>query len=113
MVGIAFLMVSTIPTYSGKTMGKYVPRQWVLPIFVLSVAAFGLLISFPWEMLSLITVVFLLTIPVSVMRYRKLRSQADLAKPRPSRRRRRERRRSPDRLDSAIPGAMLSPGLRP
>jgi CDP-diacylglycerol---serine O-phosphatidyltransferase len=72
VVGIAFLMVSTIPTYSGKTMGKYVPRQWVLPIFVLSVAAFGLLVSFPWEMLSLITVVFLLTIPISVMRYRKL-----------------------------------------
>ncbi|MFL5203867.1 MAG: CDP-alcohol phosphatidyltransferase family protein [Microvirga sp.] len=72
VVGIAFLMVSTIPTYSGKTMGKYVPRQWVLPIFVLSVAAFGLLVSFPWEMLSLITVVFLLSIPISVMRYRKL-----------------------------------------
>ena len=52
VVGIAFLMVSTIPTYSGKTMGKYVPRQWVLPIFVLSVAAFGLLVSFPWEMLT-------------------------------------------------------------
>ena len=45
-------MVSTIPTYSGKTMGKYVPRHWVLPIFVLSVAAFGLLVSFPFEMLS-------------------------------------------------------------
>jgi CDP-diacylglycerol--serine O-phosphatidyltransferase len=88
VVGIAFLMVSTIPTYSGKTMGKYVPRQWVLPIFVLSVAAFGLLISFPWEMLSLITVVFLLTIPVSVMRYRKLGQQDSLreaeAKPSPS-----------------------------
>jgi CDP-diacylglycerol--serine O-phosphatidyltransferase len=78
VVGIAFLMVSTIPTYSGKTMGKYVPRQWVLPIFVLSVAAFGLLISFPWEMLSLITVVFLVTIPVSVMRYRKM-DQLDTA----------------------------------
>jgi CDP-diacylglycerol--serine O-phosphatidyltransferase len=71
-VGIAFLMVSTIPTYSGKTMGKYVPRHWVLPIFVLSVAAFGLLISFPWAMLALITVLFLLTIPIGVMRYRKL-----------------------------------------
>ena len=88
VLGIAFLMVSTVPTYSGKTMGKRVPREWVLPIFVLSVAAFGLLISFPWEMLSLITVVFLLTIPVSVMRYRKLGQQDSLreaeAKPSPS-----------------------------
>jgi CDP-diacylglycerol---serine O-phosphatidyltransferase len=71
-VGIALLMVSTVPTYSGKTMGKYVPRQWVLPIFVLSVAAFGLLVSFPFEMLALGTILFLLTIPIGVMRYRRL-----------------------------------------
>lgn len=72
VVGIAFLMVSTIPTYSGKTMGKYVPREWVLPIFVLSVAAFGLLVSFPFEMLAAGTILFLLTIPIGVIRYRKL-----------------------------------------
>ncbi|MGO4704445.1 CDP-diacylglycerol--serine O-phosphatidyltransferase [Microvirga sp. 2MCAF38] len=72
LLGIAFLMVSTIPVYSGKTMGKYVPRQLVLPIFVLSVAAFGLLVSFPFEMLAVSAVAILLTIPVSVTRYRKL-----------------------------------------
>jgi CDP-diacylglycerol--serine O-phosphatidyltransferase len=69
---LAFLMVSTIPVYSGKTMGKYVPRQWVLPIFVVSVAIFGLLVSFPFEMLTAITIVFLATIPFGPMRYRKL-----------------------------------------
>src|SRR5919107_4985677 len=37
-LGIAFLMVSTVPTDSGKTMGARVPRHWVLPIFVLTVA---------------------------------------------------------------------------
>ena len=54
----------------------------------LAALTLGLLISFPWEMLSLITVVFLLTIPVSVMRYRKLGQQDSLreaeAKPSPS-----------------------------
>jgi CDP-diacylglycerol---serine O-phosphatidyltransferase len=72
LVGIAFLMVSTIPVYSGKTIGKYVPRHWVLPIFVLSVAAFGLLVSFPFEMLTAITLLFLLTIPIGAVRYRRL-----------------------------------------
>lgn len=71
LLGLAFLMVSTIPVYSGKNVGK-VPRHWVLPIFVLSVAAFGLLVSFPFEMLTLITVLFLGTIPLGVMHYRKL-----------------------------------------
>ena len=71
LLGLAFLMVSTIPVYAGKNIGR-VPRHWVLPIFVLSVAVFGLLVSFPFEMLTLITVLFLGTIPLGVMRYRKL-----------------------------------------
>ncbi len=71
LLGLAFLMVSTIPVYAGKNIGR-VPRHWVLPIFVLSVAVFGLLVSFPFEMLTVITVLFLGTIPLGVMRYRAL-----------------------------------------
>jgi CDP-diacylglycerol---serine O-phosphatidyltransferase len=69
---VGFLMVSTIPTYSGKTMGKHVPREWVLPIFVLTVAFFGLLVSFPFQVLALGTFLFLASIPVGVARYRHL-----------------------------------------
>lgn len=72
LLGLAFLMVSTIPVYSGKTIGKYVPRHWVLPIFVLSVAAFGLLVSFPFEVLTAVTILFLATIPISAARYRAI-----------------------------------------
>jgi CDP-diacylglycerol--serine O-phosphatidyltransferase len=71
VVGIAFLMVSTIPTFSGKTMGKRVPRHWVLPIFVLTVAFFGLFVSFPFEVLAAGTLLFLASIPVGVARYRQ------------------------------------------
>ncbi|HLM38463.1 MAG TPA: CDP-diacylglycerol--serine O-phosphatidyltransferase [Microvirga sp.] len=80
LLGLAFLMVSTIPVYSGKTIGLKVPRHWVLPIFVLSVAAFGLLVSFPFEMLTAITICFLGSIPFSVMRYRQL-ARADARQP--------------------------------
>lgn len=69
---IAFLMVSTIPTYSGKTMGKHVPRHWVLPLFVVTVAFFGLLVSFPFEVLAICTILYLATIPLGVVRYRQL-----------------------------------------
>jgi len=72
LLGLAFLMVSTIPVYSGKTIGLKVPRQWVLPIFVLSAAVFGLLANFPWEMLTAISVLFLGSIPLSALRYRQL-----------------------------------------
>jgi CDP-diacylglycerol--serine O-phosphatidyltransferase len=72
VLAIAFLLVSTIPTFSGKTMGKRVPRHWVLPIFVITVAVFGLCVSYPFEALALATIVFLGTIPISVARYRHL-----------------------------------------
>jgi CDP-diacylglycerol--serine O-phosphatidyltransferase len=86
LLGLAFLMVSTIPVYSGKTIGLKVPRHWVLPIFVLSAAVFGLLANFPWEMLTVITVLFLASIPLSVMRYRQLdrAHAAQAAQPQPA-----------------------------
>ncbi|HEX2726260.1 MAG TPA: CDP-alcohol phosphatidyltransferase family protein, partial [Beijerinckiaceae bacterium] len=69
---IAFLMVSTIPTFSGKTMGKRIPRDWVLPLFVVTVAFFGLLVNFPFEVLAAGTIVYLGAIPIGAARYRQL-----------------------------------------
>lgn len=72
VLAVALLMVSTVPTFSGKTMGKRVPRHWVLPIFVVTVAFFGLLVSFPFEVLALGTILYLASIPFGVTRYRRL-----------------------------------------
>ena len=69
---VAFMMVSTIPTYSGKTMGKRVPREWVLPIFVAAAAFIGLLVSFPFATLAIGTILYLASIPFGVASYRKL-----------------------------------------
>jgi CDP-diacylglycerol---serine O-phosphatidyltransferase len=68
---IALLVVSTVPTYSGKTMGKRVPRSLVLPIFLFGVAAFGILISYPFEALVVVSAGYLLTIPVVAAQYRR------------------------------------------
>jgi CDP-diacylglycerol--serine O-phosphatidyltransferase len=73
---VALMMVSAIPTFSGKTMGKRIPRDWVLPIFVLTVALFGLVISFPFETLALATLIYLAAIPLGITRYRRLRRAA-------------------------------------
>lgn len=72
LLSVAFLMVSTVPTYSGKMIGASVPRSWVLPIFVLSVAISGLLLTFPFEMLAVTSLAYLAFIPVSATRYRRL-----------------------------------------
>ena len=73
VLAIALFMVSTIPTFSGKTMGMRIPRDWVLPIFVLTVALFGLIVSFPFEALVIATMLYLATIPFGITRYRTLR----------------------------------------
>jgi CDP-diacylglycerol--serine O-phosphatidyltransferase len=69
---IAFLTISRIPCYAGKTLGARVPRENVLPIFVAVVVLAGLLFAYPFEMLTLIVVAYLASIPISVARYRKL-----------------------------------------
>ena len=56
-LAIAFLMVSQLPVFSGKRVGKRVPPEMVLPVFVLVVLFFALLIAYPWWVLSIGTVV--------------------------------------------------------
>ncbi len=68
---IAFLMISTIPTFSGKKLGNRIPREWVLPIFVVAVVVVMLLALYPWESLTSLTLGYLATIPFGVIYYRK------------------------------------------
>lgn len=66
---IAFMMVSTIPTYSGKLLGERVGREWVLPIFVLAIGFVATLFSYPYETLALSTAIYLAFIPLSWRRF--------------------------------------------
>ncbi|WP_018262642.1 CDP-alcohol phosphatidyltransferase family protein [Methylobacterium sp. WSM2598] len=68
---LAILVISTVPTYAGKTIGKRVPREYVLPIFVVTVAAFGLFISFPFETLASMSIAYLCAIPIGANQYRR------------------------------------------
>jgi CDP-diacylglycerol--serine O-phosphatidyltransferase len=69
-LGIAFLMVSRLPVFSGKRVGKRVAPELVLPVFVLIVLFFALLISYPWEVLTIGTVFYLATLPLGWLSYR-------------------------------------------
>nr|WP_082735614.1 CDP-diacylglycerol--serine O-phosphatidyltransferase [Pseudovibrio stylochi] len=66
------LMVSQLPTYSGKQMGTRIKRQLVMPIIVVLVALVGLLISYPFQFLTVITIAYLISIPFSWRSYKKL-----------------------------------------
>lgn len=68
---IAFMMVSRIPTYAGKTFGSRVPREWVIPLFGGVVFIAGLLATYTLEVLAIISVAYLALIPLGVQNYRK------------------------------------------
>jgi CDP-diacylglycerol---serine O-phosphatidyltransferase len=62
--------VSRLPVFSGKRVGKRVAPELVLPVFVLIVLFFALLISYPWEVLTIGTATYLATLPLGWLSYR-------------------------------------------
>src|SRR3982750_3904932 len=67
---IAFLMVSRLPVFSGKTKRMRVPPELVLPAFVAVVVFIAILIAYPWHVLSIGTVLYLLALPLGYKSYR-------------------------------------------
>jgi CDP-diacylglycerol--serine O-phosphatidyltransferase len=78
-LAIAIIMVSRLPVYSGKKIGTRVPREFVLPVFMLVVLFFALLISYPWPVLTLGTLAYLGALPFGWLSYRKLEEAAGTA----------------------------------
>ena len=63
IVFVGLLMVSNLPTFSGKTIGKRISRELVLPVMIIAVLFVALLFSFPWVTLSFICIAYLVTLP--------------------------------------------------
>jgi len=67
---IAVLMVSRLPVFSGKTVRMRVAPEMVLPVFVAVVFLIALLIGYPWHILSMCSVLYLLSLPIGWRSYR-------------------------------------------
>ena len=77
VLGIAFLMASRIPHFSGKQIGRVRREYFIVVLF--AVASFILaLASFPMEVLIALTVAYLALLPISIRRHARL-SAADEA----------------------------------
>ncbi|MGX9428918.1 MULTISPECIES: CDP-diacylglycerol--serine O-phosphatidyltransferase [Bradyrhizobium] len=67
---IAFLMVSRLPVFSGKTMRMRVPPEMLLPVIVSVVLFIALLVSYPWQIISAGSVLYLISLPWGWKTYR-------------------------------------------
>ncbi len=65
---IAFSMVSRVPTFSGKGIGR-VRREWVLPILAAVTIIAALLVTYTWEVVTFAAFAYIAAIPVSVVSY--------------------------------------------
>jgi len=72
VLAIAFLMVSELPIYAGKTLGTRVTRDKVLWVFLAIILFITLVVNFTFETLTVMTLLYLALIPVSLRRYRAL-----------------------------------------
>ena len=68
---VALLMVSRLPVFSGKRVGKRVPPEMVLPVFVMVVLFFAMLVSYPWQVLTVGTLAYLACLPLGWLSYRE------------------------------------------
>jgi CDP-diacylglycerol--serine O-phosphatidyltransferase len=69
-LAIALLMVSRLPVYSGKKVGKRVPPDLVLPVFIGVVVFFALLIAYPWAVLTIGALAYLASLPFGWLSHR-------------------------------------------
>ncbi|MCH9764904.1 MAG: CDP-diacylglycerol--serine O-phosphatidyltransferase [Alphaproteobacteria bacterium] len=76
---IATMMVSAIPTYSGKLLGERIKSEWVLPIFVAAVGLVACLVTYPYGTLALASLIYLAMIPMSWLRFRRHESEGSIA----------------------------------
>ena len=56
--------------FSGKKVGTRVPRDMVLPVFVAVVLFVALLVSYPWYVLSIGSILYIAALPLGWLSYR-------------------------------------------
>ncbi len=77
LLGVSFLMVSKIPTFSFKKVR--IPHKWVLPILLVVGLLAAFMVTEPWLTLSLLGIGYTVSIPFAVRSFQRLKNQADRA----------------------------------
>ncbi|HLO76136.1 MAG TPA: CDP-diacylglycerol--serine O-phosphatidyltransferase [Magnetospirillum sp.] len=75
LLGVSFLMVSTIPTFSFKKVR--IPNAWVLPMLLIVGLLAAFLVTEPWKTLAVVGAGYVALIPISVRSFRRLKAQAE------------------------------------
>ncbi|WP_412058398.1 CDP-diacylglycerol--serine O-phosphatidyltransferase [Bartonella sp. DGB2] len=70
-VVVAFLLISRLPVWNAKSIGRYLRRDIVVPAVLVLVLYVGFLMAYVWETLLLTTISYVVFLPLSGMAYRR------------------------------------------
>ncbi|HRK71028.1 MAG TPA: phosphatidylcholine/phosphatidylserine synthase [Micropepsaceae bacterium] len=79
---IAALMISRVPTFSGKSLPR-IKRDLVVPVLGAAALTIMCLIVFPWATLTVLCIVYILIIPVGIRTYWRLSREQNATPPAP------------------------------
>ncbi|MGE3830227.1 MAG: phosphatidylcholine/phosphatidylserine synthase [Parvibaculaceae bacterium] len=75
IAAVAMLMVSRVPTFSGKTLGGRISRDLVLPILGIAALVIVSLIAFTWHVLTAMSLAYIVMLPVGIRSYRRQKAE--------------------------------------
>lgn len=70
-IAIGLLMISKLPTWSGKLIGRRISRELVTPLFMAGVLIVAFLASFPWQTMLVLTLCYIACLPLSWRSYQR------------------------------------------
>jgi CDP-diacylglycerol--serine O-phosphatidyltransferase len=76
VLGVALLMASRVPHFSGKSIGR-VPREYVAVVLIALAVALLLIVSYPLQALIALSLLYLASIPFSIRQFQRLRREND------------------------------------
>src|SRR5436309_1432775 len=74
MITVAALMVSRVPTFSMKRFR--IPHHYVLPVMLAIAVVAAFLTTAPWPTLSAVGILYIASIPLTVLSFNRLRREA-------------------------------------
>ena len=77
-ISVSFLLISKFPTYSLKKI--IIPRSMTVFLLFGIVLFFGLLLIYPFKVITISGFIYLSLIPISFLHYRKINKQKDINK---------------------------------
>ena len=74
VLGVALLMASRVPHFSGKSIGR-VPREYVAVVLIALAVALLMIVNYPLQALIALSLLYLGSIPFSIRRFARLRRE--------------------------------------